>query len=82
MENGDTLMEQEDRFKFGGPDTPAHRFTLRLVGPIPIQHSGVLLVESRVRKVGAASWKHHSYRVVVEMQKVEEAKKEAKKEAK
>ncbi len=74
VENGDTIMEKSDKFKFSGPDKPGHRLVFNLLGPIPIKlrQDGVLLSEVKVRKVGSQSWKQHNYRIPVEYQKLSE----------
>ena len=71
MEFGDTIMDNSQKFKFTGPEKPAHRLTVNMVGPIPVMKSGSLVVECRVRKSGSSSWKSHSYRVIVEHQRIE-----------
>ena len=71
MEGGEKVMDDQQKFKFVGPDKIIHRMTYNMIGMMPIKNSGTLVIECRARKVGSPSWKSQSYRVVVEKQKLE-----------
>ena len=71
MDGGDTIMEDKRDFKFAGPDMVNHRQIYNMLGLMPIKNSGTLVVESRARKAGSASWKSQSYKVSVEKLRLE-----------
>jgi hypothetical protein len=54
-------------FQFGKPERkPFRRLTARMEAPLPLEGSGLLRVESRIRKKGAKKWKSQEFPVLVE----------------
>lgn len=66
LENDKPLLSHTNKFRFAGPDRPAHRVTYNLNGSMPITRSGILVIESRARKVGSSKWKSQTYRIEAE----------------
>ena len=55
-------------FKFSQPvPRLMHRFTLRFDSPPPLDKSGVMRAESKIRKLGSEVWLSQDYPVVVEV---------------
>ena len=66
--DGTPLPLGSGRFQFGHPDRnrPFRRFTIRLDTPFGIENSGVLIAQSRIRRIGAGEWLSQSYPMIVE----------------
>jgi hypothetical protein len=47
-------------------DNPFFRINVRILGPLNFKGDGILLMESRVRKIGARAWHTHSRPIIIE----------------
>ena len=60
-----TLPLGAGRFRFD-PNRPLHRFTVTVQGQLPLGPPGLLVAESRLRKVGDTNWQSQTYPIVIE----------------
>ncbi len=60
-----TLLLGTGRFRFD-LNRPLHRFTANVQGQLPLGPPGLLVAESKVRRVGEADWQSQTYPIIIE----------------
>ena len=65
--DGKPLELTKTTFKIGSSDKPLHRFVTRFTVPPAITTAGMVLVESRIKKIGTEDWKSQTSPIIVEI---------------
>jgi hypothetical protein len=64
-EKTEAVAKAEGKVFFGMPgEKTFHRFTAKFDSHFPIEHSGIVRVEHRIRKTGTETWKSQEYEII------------------